>query len=107
MGKRRIANKEIELKEEFLCPVCGGTNLEYIGDICPLCGWEHDDLQSYNFDDEGGANKLSVTLTKEWLMLKRKLNPHYTWRENAAKDGNPTKEDLNNLRKLVREKRRI
>ncbi len=107
MGKRRIVNKTEPIKEIFLCPVCGETNLEDIGSICPICGWEHDDIQSYEFDDEGGANKLSVTLTREWLMLKRKLNPRYTWRENAEQDGNPTREDLNKLRKLVKEKRLI
>lgn len=107
MGKRRIVNKDPELEEEFFCPVCGETKFEYFGNICSVCGWAHDLLQSFDFDDEGGANKLSVRLTREWLMLKRKLNPHYRWKDNAHIDGNPTREDLNKLRKLLKEKGRL
>jgi ribosomal protein L32 len=87
-----------------ICPVCGETELKELGNVCPVCGWEHDYLQSYDYEMEEVANNLSVMQTREWFKLKRILDPNYTWKANAKEDGNPSKDDLESLRKKVKEK---
>lgn len=53
----------------FPCPCCGSkvftTEGEY--ELCDVCGWEDDPVQSTDSDYAGGANKLSLTeARKEW-----------------------------------------
>ena len=40
-----------------LCPVCGEYTFTGTGDICPVCGWEHDKVQEKDPSFAGGANK--------------------------------------------------
>jgi len=98
-ANKNKANKYTAL---VLCPVCGETELKELGNVCPVCGWEHDYLQSYDYEMEDVANNLSVTQTREWFKLKRTLDPNYTWKANAKEDGNPSKEGLENLRRKVK-----
>jgi len=51
----------------FPCPCCGYKTLSEreIWDICPVCGWEDDHVQSKNPAYTGGANKESLNQAKE------------------------------------------
>jgi hypothetical protein len=44
------------------CACCGFATLpeDSMFEICPLCGWEDDDIQNDDPDYPGGANKLSL-----------------------------------------------
>lgn len=44
------------------CPCCGSLTIEEPGnyDICDVCGWEDDDLQSDDPEYAGGANDMSL-----------------------------------------------
>jgi hypothetical protein len=51
------------------CPCCGQRVLEELGnyEICDVCGWEDDPVQSSDPDFEGGANEQSLNQAKaEW-----------------------------------------
>lgn len=104
INMRRGKNELKALKNERLCPVCGETTLKYYTDICLVCGWEHDFLQSDDHNSDKVANNLSVTDAKEWFNLKRILDPNYRWEHYSRVDGNPTKEDLESLRIKVKGK---
>ena len=44
------------------CACCGFETLPFdsIFEICPLCGWQDDDVQNDDPNYEGGANELSL-----------------------------------------------
>ena len=44
------------------CACCGFETLpkDSMFEICPLCGWEDDDIQNDDPDYAGGANELSL-----------------------------------------------
>jgi hypothetical protein len=44
------------------CACCGFATLpaDSMFEICPLCGWEDDDVQNADPDYAGGANELSL-----------------------------------------------
>ncbi|MDR7873986.1 hypothetical protein HB991_18625 [Yersinia mollaretii] len=46
----------------YNCPCCGEAVIDEPGcyEICPVCGWEDDPVQSTDPDYEGGANKMSL-----------------------------------------------
>lgn len=46
----------------MVCPVCGKYLFAEVGDydICPVCNWENDPIQSDNPDFSGGANVMSL-----------------------------------------------
>lgn len=54
---------------KFACPCCRYLTLEEeppgTFDICPVCGWEDDDVQFRDADFEGGANVMSLTQARE------------------------------------------
>jgi len=53
-----------------LCPCCGSKVVTTPGEyeICDVCGWEDDPVQSADPNYAGGANKLSLNQArKEWL----------------------------------------
>jgi anaerobic ribonucleoside-triphosphate reductase len=57
------------------CPCCGSKVVTTPGEyeICEVCGWEDDPVQSADPDYAGGANKLSLNQArKEWLAKKPK-----------------------------------
>lgn len=103
--KRKIKDELIDLLDVVDCPVCNETTLQHITDVCPICGWEHDPVQSYNFEESQYANQLSVNESREYFKLKRIQNPKYTWKANAREVGNPTKDDLEKLRAEVESKK--
>lgn len=47
-------------KEFLACPCCGYRTITEEWDICEVCGWEHDSVQSNNPDYAGGANRPSL-----------------------------------------------
>lgn len=52
------------------CPCCGKHTITSLGEyeICDVCGWEDDPIQSAKPDYAGGANKLSLhEARREWL----------------------------------------
>lgn len=88
--------------ERHLCPVCHETNIIEEFDICPVCGWVSNLVQNEDDAFEDGPNRLSLSQSREWFKLKRKVDSEYTWKANASVDGNPTKDDLEKLRILVK-----
>lgn len=51
------------------CPCCGSKTLSEAGayEICDVCDWEDDPVQSADPDYAGGANKLSLNeARKAW-----------------------------------------
>lgn len=55
------------------CPCCGARVIKALGgyEICAVCGWEDDPVQSNEPNYAGGANKMSLNQArKEWLDQK-------------------------------------
>lgn len=52
--------------KKYACPCCGALSLDEKDDwdICSLCGWEDDTLQSKKPDLSGGANIMSLNEAK-------------------------------------------
>lgn len=61
--------KNIDL---FQCPCCGNRSFSERGgyEICPVCLWEDDPLQSEDPSYSGGANKYSL-IEARTIWLKR------------------------------------
>jgi hypothetical protein len=97
-------NQRNKTVDTIVCPCCAETTIIDLFDICPICGWEHNLTQLEDPDFEGGPNNLSLNQTREWFRLKRQMDPGYTWKLNAKKDGNPTLDDLHRLQEIIKEK---
>ena len=57
------------------CPCCGSKVLTKSGEyeICEVCGWEDDPVQSTDPGYAGGANELSLNRARmEWIARKAK-----------------------------------
>jgi hypothetical protein len=58
--------------ESYPCLCCGYLTRDSVEigsfDICPVCGWEDDNVQSRNPDVVGGANRASLTEAKRNFM---------------------------------------
>lgn len=54
-------------RDELTCPVCGKHQFIEAGnfEICPVCGWEDDDLQRDDPEYAGGANRVSLVQYRE------------------------------------------
>lgn len=54
------------------CPCCGCRTLDEIGayEICDVCGWEDDPVQSTDPDYRGGANKESLNEARQRLAIE-------------------------------------
>lgn len=67
-----IANTNSDLQP---CPCCGSRVLTAAGEyeICEVCGWEDDPVQTSNPEYAGGANELSLNhARKEWTSKRTK-----------------------------------
>lgn len=51
--------------DENLCPICGKYQMKHFGDYCPVCGWEHDVIQSFDYDFEEFTKKTN-NRRKNW-----------------------------------------
>ncbi len=55
--------------DKYKCPCCGfytfekKTNANY--EICPVCFWEDDPIQSNDMEYKGGANKVSLLQARD------------------------------------------
>ena len=61
------------MNENTICPCCREHYFEFedFYEICPVCGWEDDNLQRKDPDYKGGANKNSLNEYKiKWEMIK-------------------------------------
>ncbi|MDK9357365.1 MULTISPECIES: CPCC family cysteine-rich protein [Lelliottia] len=58
----------------YPCPRCGNKTIGEIGnyEICPVCDWEDDPVQSSDPDFPGGANTLSLLEARKEFLLKSK-----------------------------------
>lgn len=53
---------------KYICPCCGYRTLQDspgLYDICPVCFWEDDPIQSRDETHEGGANGISLKQARE------------------------------------------
>jgi anaerobic ribonucleoside-triphosphate reductase len=58
----------------FKCPCCGSLTLSEMGgyEICPVCNWEDDPIQSADPDYAGGANRQSLNHARQtWLETQK------------------------------------
>ena len=51
------------------CACCGKETISEEYDICPVCGWEKDNVQERFIGMRGGANKLCLAEAKEMYRL--------------------------------------
>ncbi|MCT4713480.1 hypothetical protein MUA01_00480 [Enterobacteriaceae bacterium H18W14] len=53
--------------EAYPCPCCGNRTIDELGcyEICPVCGWEDDPVQSADPDFSGGANSPSLNEARQ------------------------------------------
>jgi len=56
------------------CPLCGSKTITEPGayEICPVCGWEDDPVQSKDPDYAGGANTQSLAAARAVWVKKQK-----------------------------------
>lgn len=54
-------------KQNKLCACCGKPSLPAgsVFEICPICGWQDDDIQNDDPDFAGGANEMSLNQAKD------------------------------------------
>ena len=51
------------------CACCGNMTVEEEYDICPVCGWEKDNVQERFIGFRGGANRLCLAEAREEYRL--------------------------------------
>lgn len=58
------------------CACCGEFSLpmESAFEICPICGWQEDDIQEEDPTLTGGANDMSLQQAKEAYKNKKPIN---------------------------------
>jgi hypothetical protein len=65
--------------KRYPCPCCGNEHIEEPGgyEICDVCGWEDDPVQSADPQFAGGANEMSLLRCRElWSKgIRPKPNP--------------------------------
>jgi hypothetical protein len=59
----------------FPCPCCGAPVVSEPGgyELCSLCGWEDDPVQSADPNFGGGVNELSLTRHRDMWLQKFRL----------------------------------
>ena len=58
----------MDIKKKFRCPCCGYFTLDDEPghfDICPVCYWEDDNIQSADPNYKGGANSMSLNEARQ------------------------------------------
>ena len=67
------------------CKCCGNITIEKdsLFEICPVCGWESDEVQEENPDYTGGANEMSLNQYKEYYFCLQKRSMKYSISEKA------------------------
>lgn len=55
-----MENNVIHMHPPYSCKCCGKFEIQEIHDICPICGWEDDEVQNFDPNFSGGANLLSL-----------------------------------------------
>jgi hypothetical protein len=55
-------NTEHDTNEDFPCPCCGSRTISELGtyEVCEVCGWEDDPIQTADPEYPGGANNESL-----------------------------------------------
>lgn len=46
--------------DENLCPICGEYQKKHFSDYCPVWGWEHDVIQSFDYDLKNTQKRLTI-----------------------------------------------
>ena len=57
------------------CACCGYKTVKEEYDICPVCGWEQDNVQERFIGLRGGANKLCLAEARELFRLNGYSDP--------------------------------
>jgi hypothetical protein len=63
-------------KELYACPCCGKLTIAELGsyEICDICGWEDDPVQTSDPEYRGGANRLSLNEARmKWTSCHLKI----------------------------------
>lgn len=84
-------------KTKYYCPCCGHNSLdeEPTGtyQICEICFWEDDPIQFYDWNYEGGANKVSLIQGQknfeQFGAVEKRLVPHTKQQTNNKYERNP------------------
>lgn len=75
-------DKETAKPKPHICPICGEFQFSNIDsyDVCPVCGWIDDGIDTSPFTDYSEVNVISIKDAKEEFKNKRKENPKYKWK---------------------------
>lgn len=84
MRKNAIPHPNDGWRYEKPCPVCGERIIHFEYDICPICGWELDPVQTDDPDFWGGANNLSLNDFRNLFLELRKENRSYRWEDDPS-----------------------
>jgi hypothetical protein len=80
----------------WICQVCDNYNIGDYNefDVCPLCGWEDDNIQRDDHDYDGGANWMSLNHAKaNWKAYgtieteEEKIERKEFYKKHIAPDG--------------------
>ncbi|WP_338420792.1 CPCC family cysteine-rich protein [Morganella morganii] len=63
---------KMTIEDLYSCPCCGNKTISELGnyEICSICGWEDDPVQSSEPDFAGGANTLNLIESRKNFLLK-------------------------------------
>lgn len=63
------------MSDEYLCPCCENHSFyeRESYEICPVCNWEDDPVQSKKTDLAGGANQMSLNEARKAYREGRKV----------------------------------
>ena len=64
MALEKLSDIEKGIYTRVICPICKNETYDMYW-ICPVCGWQDDEVQNDEPDFEGGANDMSLNQAKE------------------------------------------
>lgn len=67
--------------DHMMCPICHKYRFEEEYDICPFCGWQHDEVV-YDYPDLEGMNYVTLDEYYKWYWKMLKKHPDFHWRDN-------------------------